>query len=180
MKTIGLIGGMSWESTALYYQILNREVSGRLGGLHSAPLHLISLNFEDIAGRQRSGDWDGMRRILADAACQLEAGGAECVLIGTNTMHRVADTVQASIKVPLLHIADATADAIRAQGLHTVGLLGTRFTMEQSFYVHHMAERGVTCLVPDKAEREEVHRIIFDGTPPVLKESPHPLLRGRR
>src|SRR2546427_524779 len=93
---------MSWESTALYYQILNREVSGRLGGLHSAPLHLISLNFEDIASRQRSGDWDGMRRILADAACQLEAGGAECVLIGTNTMHRVADTVQASIKVPLL------------------------------------------------------------------------------
>jgi len=162
MKTIGLIGGMSWESTTLYYQTINREVARRLGGLHSAPFHLISLNFEDIAARQRVQDWAGMGNILADAARTLEAGGADCVLIGTNTMHRVAPQVQSAISVPLLHIAEVTAHAIRAQGLRKVGLLGTRFTMEQPFYVEHLAGRDVECLVPDEVARAEVHRIIFE------------------
>jgi aspartate racemase len=162
MKTIGLIGGMSWESTTLYYQIVNREVARRLGGLHSAPLHLISLNFEDIASRQRTQDWTGMARILAEAACRLEQGGADCVLIGTNTMHKVASDVQAAIGVPLLHIADTTAQAIRERGIHTVGLLGTRFTMEQPFYIARLEEHGIACVVPDRIERDEVHRIIFD------------------
>jgi aspartate racemase len=162
MKTIGLIGGMSWESTTLYYQTINREVQRRLGGLHSAPFHLISLDFEDIASRQRQQDWDGMGRILADAARRLEEGGADCVLIGTNTMHRIAPEVQAAIGVPLLHIAEVTAQAILAQGLGKVGLLGTRFTMEQPFYVEHLAARGIECLVPDELARAEVHRIIFE------------------
>jgi aspartate racemase len=162
MKTIGLIGGMSWESTALYYQIVNREVSRRLGKLHSAPLHLISLDFEDIASRQRAADWEGMSDILVDAACRLERGGADCVLIGTNTMHKLAPDVSAAIGVPLLHIADAAAQAIRAQGLSRIGLLGTRFTMEQAFYRTHLAEQGIDCLVPAQAERDEVHRIIFE------------------
>lgn len=162
MKTIGLIGGMSWESTTLYYQTINREFARRLGGLHSAPFHLISLNFEDIAARQRSQDWDGMSRILVDAARRLEEGGADCVLIGTNTMHKLATDVQSAIKVPLLHIADATATAICAQGLDTVGLLGTRFTMEQPFYTEHLNQRGIQCVVPDAAARDEIHRIIFE------------------
>lgn len=162
MKTIGLIGGMSWESTALYYQTINREVSRRLGGLHSAAFHLISLNFEDIARRQRAQDWDGMGGILTAAARQLEAGGAECVLIGTNTMHKLAPQVQSAIKVPLLHIADVTAQAIRARDMRVVGLLGTRFTMEQPFYVERLAEHGIECVVPNELERAEVHRIIFD------------------
>jgi len=162
MKTIGLIGGMSWESTSLYYQIVNREVGRRLGKLHSAPLHLISLDFEDIASRQRAADWVGMSRILVDAAQCLERGGAQCVLIGTNTMHKVADDVRAAIEVPLLHIADVAAQAILAGGLNKVGLLGTRFTMEQEFYRKHLAEQGVACIVPSELERAEVHRIIFE------------------
>lgn len=162
MKTIGLIGGMSWESTALYYRIINREVARRRGGLHSAPMQLISLDFADIAARQRVQDWPGMAGILADAARQLQAGGASCVLIGTNTMHKVAPEVSAAVDVPLLHIADVTANAIRSQGLNTVGLLGTRFTMEQDFYVQRLASHDVACLVPSTAERDEVHRIIFD------------------
>jgi aspartate racemase len=162
MKTIGLIGGMSWESTALYYQTINREVGRRLGGLHSAPFHIISLDFEDIATRQRAQDWPGMSRILADAARRLEEGGADCVLIGTNTMHKVAPEVRSAISVPLLHIAEVTARAILARGLNKVGLLGTRFTMEQPFYVEHLAEHGIECVVPDEAGRREVHRIIFE------------------
>jgi len=162
LKTIGLIGGMSWESTTLYYQIINRETARRLGGLRSAPLHLVSLDFEDIAARQRSADWGGMTGILCNAARQLEASGADCVLIGTNTMHKVAPAVQAAISVPLIHIAAVTAQAILEQGVRTVGLLGTRFTMEQSFYVSDLERRGISCLVPDTEEREEVHRIIFE------------------
>ena len=162
MKTIGLIGGMSWESTALYYQTINREVQRRLGGLHSAPFHLISLDFEDIAARQRVQDWDGMSRILTEAAQRLEQGGADCVLIGTNTMHRLAPEVQSAIGVPLLHIAEVTAQAILGQGLGKVGLLGTRFTMEQPFYIERLAERGIECVVPDERARAEVHRIIFE------------------
>ncbi|GAB4088943.1 aspartate/glutamate racemase family protein [Hydrogenophaga soli] len=162
MKTIGLIGGMSWESTTMYYQVINREVARRLGGLHSAKFNLISLDFEDIARRQRAGDWSGMSHILSDAAQRLEDTGADCVLIGTNTMHLVAPTVQQSIAVPLLHIAEVTADAIVSQGLRKVGLLGTRFTMEQPFYKERLAARGIDCVVPDEAGRTEVHRIIFE------------------
>jgi aspartate racemase len=162
LRTIGLIGGMSWESTTLYYQAINREIRRRLGGLHSAALHLISLDFEDIARRQRAQDWDGMSRILADAARRLEDGGAECVLIGTNTMHKVAPQVQSSIGVPLLHIAEVTAQAIRARDMRVVGLLGTRFTMEQPFYADRLAQYGIECLVPDETARAEVHRIIFE------------------
>ncbi len=162
LKKIGLIGGMSWESTALYYQIVNREIARRLGGLNSAPIYVISLNFADIAQRQRADDWHGMGAILIDAARQLENAGAACVLIGTNTMHKLAPDVQAAIKVPLLHIADATAAAILAQGITRVGLLGTRFTMEQPFYVDRLRSHGVECVVPNEADRAEVHRIIFE------------------
>jgi len=162
VKTIGLIGGMSWESTSLYYQVVNREVARRRGGLHSAPMHIISLDFDDIAARQRADDWSGMAQILVRAARRLEEGGAGCILIGTNTMHKLAAEVQAAVQVPLLHIADVTAHAIRSQGLRTVGLLGTRFTMEQPFYAQRLAHHGVSCIVPGEAERAEVHRIIFE------------------
>lgn len=162
MKKIGLIGGMSWESTALYYQHINREVARRQGGLHSAPLHLISLDFQEIADLQKQGDWDRMTGILQTAARQLADGGAQALLICTNTMHRIAPQVQSVVSVPLLHIADATADAVRAAGLHQVGLLGTRFTMEQTFMRERLAARGISCLVPDEPGRAEVHRVIFE------------------
>lgn len=162
MKTIGLIGGMSWESTALYYQIVNRETARRLGGLNSAPMNVVSLNFADIAERQRNDDWHGMGEILIDAARRLEHAGADCVLIGTNTMHKLAPEVETAIGVPLLHIADVTAAAILAEDIRCVGLLGTRFTMEQPFYMERLASHGVECVVPTASQRIEVHRIIFD------------------
>lgn len=162
MKSIGLIGGMSWESTVMYYQVINREVGRRLGGLRSAPLAMLSVDFEEIASRQKLGDWDGMAAMLSDAARSLVRAGADCVLIGTNTMHKVAPEVQASVDVPLLHIADVTADAIVKAGCKTVGLMGTRFTMEQSFYVDRLNSKGVECVIPDEAQRAEIHRIIFD------------------
>lgn len=162
MKTIGLIGGMSWESTTLYYQVINREVARQRGGLHSAPLHLVSLDFADIAARQRAGDWRGMEAILVDMARRLEASGADCLLIGTNTMHKLAPQVQAAIDIPLIHIAEVTARAIVASGLQRVALLGTRFTMEEPFYRDTLARFGIECVVPDEAGRREVHRVIFD------------------
>lgn len=162
MKTIGLIGGMSWESTTLYYQLINREVARRLGGLSSARLNLVSLDFQDIAQRQRAGDWAGMSAILCQAARHLQDTGAQCLLIGTNTMHKLAPEVQADTDLPLIHIADVTADAILAQGLHTVGLMGTRFTMEEAFYVQRLSERSIRCVLPDEAQRIEIHRIIFE------------------
>ncbi|WP_177187788.1 aspartate/glutamate racemase family protein [Formivibrio citricus] len=162
MKTIGLIGGMSWESTTLYYQVINREVARRMGGLHSARIHVASLNFAEIAAMQKAGQWDEMAGLLADTARKLESAGADCILIGTNTMHKVAPQVQDAIRMPLLHIADAAAEAIRAQGLKKVGLLGTRFTMEQPFYAEHLARHGIETLIPEEADRAEVHRIIFE------------------
>lgn len=162
MKSIGLIGGMSWESTALYYQIINREIGRRLGGLRSARLQLFSLDFEQVVAGQRAGAWDRLAALLADAARCLEDGGADCVLIGTNTMHRVAAQVQAAISVPLLHIADATAAAIRGAGCRRVALLGTRYTMEQPFYVEHLARQGIECTIPDEGDRAEIHRVIFE------------------
>ena len=162
MKTIGLIGGMSWESTALYYRIINRAVGERLGALHSARLLLLSVDFEDVVQGQRRGDWDGLGAQLAGAARRLQDAGADCVLIGTNTMHRVADAVRDAVDVPLLHIADATAAAIGRAGCRRVALLGTRYTMEQPFYVAHLARQGIDCVVPHDDDRELVHRLIFD------------------
>ncbi len=162
MRTIGLLGGMSWESTAEYYRLANETVRDRLGGLHSAQLLLHSVDFAEIAALQSDGRWDEAGQLLGQAAKGLEAAGAELVLICTNTMHLVADQVQAAISVPLLHIADTTADAVRAAGLGTVGLLGTRFTMEQPFYRERLAGHGLEVLVPGDEDRAEVHRVIFD------------------
>ena len=162
MKTIGLIGGMSWASTALYYRLLNQQVMHRLGGLSSARLLLASLDFAEVVAGQKAGEWDRLASLLADAARRLERAGADVVLIGTNTMHKVADAVQSQLSIPLLHIGDVTADAIRARNCRRVALLGTRYTMEQPFYVEHLARRGVVAIVPGAEDRAEVHRAIFD------------------
>jgi len=162
MKTIGLIGGMSWESTLLYYQTLNREVSRRLGGLHSARILMHSLDFEEVVRGQRAGDWVSLTRLLRKAAQGLAGAGADCLLICTNTMHKIADEVAAEGLPPLLHIADVTGQAILGRGLRRVALLGTRYTMEQSFYMDRLARMGVECIVPPQAQRDEVHRIIFE------------------
>ena len=163
MRTIGLIGGMSWESTVEYYRLINRGVRDRCGPLHSARLLLDSLDFSIIAACQRTGDWTGAAALLAASARRLEAGGAECILIGANTMHRVADAVEAATSLPLLHIVDAAGRAIRAQGLDTVLLLGTAFTMEQPFFRERMQrDHGVRCLVPEPEQRAELHRLIYE------------------
>lgn len=163
MKCIGLLGGMSWESTVSYYQALNRGVRAQLGGLHSARVLLNSVDFAGIERLQHAGDWPATARLLAAEARKLQDGGADFLLIGTNTMHKVAPEIEAAIDIPLLHIADATAAKLRADGITRVGLLGTRFTMEQDFYKGRLQERfGLTVLVPDEAERERVHRIIYD------------------
>lgn len=161
LRSIGLIGGLSWESTTLYYQTINREVGRRLGGLRSASITIHSLDFEPISALQKAGDWDAMARLMGRAGRRLADGGAQCVLIGSNTMHRVADAVQAEAGIPLLHIADALAAAVLATPVRTVGLLGTRMTMELPFYVEHLARHGIRCITPDEAQREAVHRIIF-------------------
>lgn len=161
MKTIGLLGGMSWESTVPYYRLINEAVKQRLGGLHSARLLLHSVDFAEIEALQRSGDWEAAGRQLASAARGLETAGADLLLIGANTMHRVAPAVEAAIGIPLLHVEDATARAVRAADIARVGLLGTRFTMEQAFYVDRLAAHGLDVLVPPPAEREEVHRVIY-------------------
>ncbi|GHF40483.1 aspartate racemase [Kitasatospora xanthocidica] len=161
MKTLGLIGGMSWESTAEYYRLLNELTRDRLGGLHSARLVLHSVDFADIERLQTAGRWEEAGKVLAGAARSLEAAGAELLLICTNTMHKVADQVAAAVSVPLLHLADATADAVRAAGLRRVGLLGTAFTMEQDFYRGRLASGGLDVLVPDTDARALVHRVIY-------------------
>ncbi|MFE7510554.1 aspartate/glutamate racemase family protein [Streptomyces sp. NPDC057540] len=162
MKTIGLIGGMSWESTAEYYRLLNEFTRDRLGGLHSARCVLYSVNFAEIEQLQVQGRWAEAGEILAAAARSLEAAGADMVLICTNTMHKVADQVEAAVSIPLLHLADATAEAVRASGLHRVGLLGTAFTMEQDFYRGRLEAGGLTVRVPDADGRAEVHRVIYE------------------
>ncbi len=163
MKCIGLLGGMSWESTVSYYQALNRGVRAQLGGLHSARVLLNSVDFAGIERLQHAGDWPATARLLAAEARKLQNGGADFLLIGTNTMHKVAPEIEAAIDIPLLHIADATAAKLRADGITRVGLLGTRFTMEQDFYKGRLQERfGLAVLVPDEAGRERVHRIIYD------------------
>lgn len=163
MKTIGLLGGMSWESTAIYYRLLNEGVRSRLGGLHSAKLALVSVDFAEIAELQHAGDWQGAARLLAGAARQLEAAGAQCLVLCTNTMHKLADEIGAAISMPLLHIADATGAAIRRAGISRPALLATRFTMEQDFYRQRLAKRfGIEAVVPDEAGRAKVHAIIYD------------------
>lgn len=162
MKTLGLIGGMSWESTVPYYRIVNERVRERLGGLHSAKLVLHSVDFAAIETLQRADDWATAGAILADAARGLRAAGAEAIVLCTNTMHLVAPAIEAAVDVPLLHIADATAARIRAAGLDTVALLGTRFTMERDFYRARIEAAGIAVLTPDAADRETVHRVIYD------------------
>ncbi len=163
MKTIGLLGGMSWESTVPYYQLINRRIGERLGKLHSAELVLYSVDFEPIEQLQHAGDWDEAAARLVRAAQAVERGGAEFLVICTNTMHKVYDEIAGGVGVPVLHIADATAEAIAETGLKKVGLLGTRFTMEEPFYRGRLEERhGLEVLVPGSADREIVHRVIYD------------------
>ncbi|MFI6155608.1 aspartate/glutamate racemase family protein [Kitasatospora sp. NPDC051170] len=162
MRTIGLIGGMSWESTAEYYRLVNELTRERLGGLHSARCVLYSVDFAEIEQLQVQDRWAEAGEILAAAARALEAAGADLVLICTNTMHKVADHVEAAVSVPLLHLADATAQAVRASGLRRVGLLGTAFTMEQDFYRGRLEAGGLDVLVPDAEGRAIVHRVIYE------------------
>lgn len=162
MKTIGLIGGMSWESSSEYYRILNVEVKQRLGGLHSAKCVLYSVDFEEIEICQRNGDWDKAAQILIDAARSLEAAGADFIVICTNTMHKVANKIQEGIHIPLLHIADITAQQVLADGIKTIGLLGTRYTMEQDFYKSRLESQGIRVLVPKETDRVIVNTVIYD------------------
>ena len=163
MKTIGLIGGMSWESSAEYYRLINTLVKEQLGGFHSAKCVMISLDFAEIETSQREDRWSESAQSLITAAQSLERAGADLVVLCTNTMHKVADDIEASIQIPFLHIADVTAEQIKRQGLTTVGLLGTRFTMEQDFYVGRLTQRyGLRVLIPGSAERTMIHRVIYD------------------
>ncbi|WP_312365033.1 aspartate/glutamate racemase family protein [Ensifer sp.] len=162
MKVMGLIGGMSWESSAQYYRIVNQEVRARLGGVHSAKSLMWSMDFGEIERLQHIGDWAALTEKMTAAARHLEAGGADFLVICTNTMHRMADQVSAAVAIPLLHIADPTAEKIKALGLSRVGLLGTAFTMEQEFYKGRLIERhGLDVIVPDDADRKIVHDIIY-------------------
>ncbi|MBK6415105.1 aspartate/glutamate racemase family protein [Sphingopyxis sp.] len=167
MKTIGLIGGLSWESSAEYYRRLNRQVREQLGGLHAANILMHSLDFAPVAALQARGDWPALDRAMVEAAVKLARGGADILLICSNTMHRCANAVAAASPIPLIHIADPVATAIRAAGLRRVGLLGTAFTMEQDFLKERLAQAGIEVIVPDDAGRETIHRIIY-----------HELVRG--
>ena len=163
MKTIGLIGGMSWESTANYYRDINERVKQRLGGLHSARILLYSVDFQEIERLQHQGRWDEAGEQLGDIARRLEGAGADVVALCTNTMHKVAPAIEAALRVPFLHIADPTAQAVKQAGIGRIGLLGTRFTMEEDFYRGRLVQRhGLDVIVPDPAERETVHRVIYD------------------
>lgn len=163
MKTIGLLGGMSWESTALYYRLINEGIKARLGGLHSARIAMVSVDFQEIESLQHRGDWDSASALLCRASRQVEAAGADCLLICTNTMHKVADQIEASINIPLLHLADATAEKIKNQHFNKVGLLGTAFTMQQDFYRGRLTDRhALEVVVPNEADINIVHKIIYD------------------
>lgn len=161
MKTIGLIGGMSWESTLEYYRVLNEEINKRLGGWHSAKMILYSVDFDEIVELQRRNEWEKLGDILADIAKKLEIAGADFVMICTNTMHKVANYVQERINVPLLSIIECVAKEIKKMNLKKVGLLGTRFTMEDNFYKDELKNYGIEVVIPEEHEREEIHRIIF-------------------
>jgi aspartate racemase len=160
--TIGFLGGMSWESSALYYQLANELVRERLGGLHSARCVLVSVDFAHVEALQVSGEWETAGELLARAARQVEAAGADLLVLCTNTMHKVADQVQAAVAIPLLHIADVTASAVLDAGIARAGLLGTAFTMEEAFYRDRLSSHGLDVLIPSVADRADVHRIIYD------------------
>ena len=163
MKTIGVIGGMSWESSAEYYRQLNRHAKARLGGHHNARSLLLTVDFAEVEACQRADAWDALGEQMAAAAVQLERGGAQIVLVATNTMHRVCASIEAAISIPFLHIADPTGAALKAAGVTRAALLGTRYTMEQDFYVGRLRERhGIEAIVPDERGRADVHRIIYD------------------
>jgi len=163
MKTIGLLGGMSWESTASYYAALNEGVNDLLGGLHSAKIVLHSVDFDEIEKLQHAGDWDKTGEILAQAARGVQSAGADCLLICTNTMHKVAETVEGAIDIPLIHIADATAAVLKEDGIKRVGLLGTKFTMEQDFYKGRLHDKfGLDVVVPDDTQQKWVHDVIYN------------------
>ncbi|WP_321952858.1 aspartate/glutamate racemase family protein [Paraburkholderia bannensis] len=163
MKTIGVIGGMSWESSAEYYRLLNSQMKARLGGHHNARSLMATVDFAQIEALQRAGDWEALGVLMAQAAQQLEGGGADIVLLATNTMHRVCAAIEAAISIPFLHIADPTGAALRSANVTRVGLLGTRYTMEQDFYVGRLREvHGIEAIVPNEPDRAAVHRIIYD------------------
>ncbi|GEA60656.1 aspartate/glutamate racemase family protein [Vibrio comitans] len=162
MKTLGLIGGMSWESTQTYYQLLNTQVKQRLGGLNSAKLVLYSVNFAEIEKLQREGEWKQAAKILSRAALSLQTAGAEAIVICTNTMHKVAGDIEQVISIPLLHIADATAKALKQANIDKVALLGTAFTMEQDFYKQRLTDQAITVVVPDEEQRKQIHKIIYE------------------
>ena len=162
MKTIGLLGGMSWESTELYYRLINEETKRQLGGLHLAPIAMVSVDFDKLEKLQHADDWSAMAEMLSKRARQVEVAGADFLLICSNTMHKVADEVAESIDIPLLHLADATARRIVGAGIRTVGLLGTRFTMEHDFYKDILREHGLKVLTPAVEDRTTVHRVIYD------------------
>ncbi len=163
MKTIGMLGGMSWESSLEYYRLVNEGIKERLGGLHSAKCLLYSVDFAEVEALQCEGRWDEADRFMVEAALRLERGGADFVVICTNTMHKSADAIEKALRAPLLHIADAAAEAVKRAGLRRVGLLGTRFTMEEDFYKGRLAGRhGLEVLVPDQPDRKTVHRVIYE------------------
>jgi aspartate racemase len=163
VKTIGIIGGMSWESSAAYYRLINQHAKSRLGGHHNARSLMVTVDFAPVEAAQRAGDWGGLGHQLAAAAAQLEAGGADIVLLATNTMHRVHEAIEAAVTIPFLHIADPTGIALQVAGVEKVALLGTRYTMEQDFYIGRLRGKfNLDVLVPDETQRGEVHRIIYD------------------
>jgi aspartate racemase len=162
MKTIGLIGGMSWESTVPYYRLINEAIKARLGGLHSAKIVLYSVDFHEIEQWQRAGDWDAAGQSLGQVASALQSAGADFLVLCTNTMHKVAPAIEAAVSIPLLHVVDPTASDIRAAGFHKVGLLGTRFTMEQAFYTDRLKQCGLQVITPDQEHRDIVHRVIYE------------------
>lgn len=178
MRTIGLLGGMSWESSALYYRLLNEGVRARLGGLHSARCVLLSVDFAEIERLQVTGEWTRAGELLADDARSLQAAGADLVVLCTNTMHLVADVVAEALDIPLLHIGDVTARAVTAAGVRRVGLLGTAFTMEQPFLIDRLAGHGIEVVVPGAADRAEVHRVVYEELClGVLREESRPAYR---
>jgi aspartate racemase len=163
MKVIGLIGGMSWESSAVYYKIVNQKVKEALGGAHSCQCLMYSLDFQDIATLQHAGDWEKLGELMVDAAQRLERGGADFIVLCTNTMHKLADKIEANVSIPLIHIADVTAEAIKNKGMKKVALLGTRYTMEQDFLKGRLIQKhGVETLIPNENQRAIIHRIIYE------------------
>lgn len=162
MKTVGLLGGMSWESTVTYYQIINETVKEKLGGLHSAKILMYSVDFDEIEKLQASSNWEQSAQILADAACRLEKAGADFIVICTNTMHKVAPQIQSHINIPILHIADATADELTKANIKTVALLGTKYTMTQDFYKNKISKRNINVLIPDDKDIETINHVIYD------------------